>query len=90
MRIPCKDPVIGAEVSAFPNPANSEISLRLGRGVLEEISILDAQGKEISNISNPKQENSVYKFGLADLSKGLYIFQPRIDGVFLRKRMVKE
>ena len=84
-----ENPLQGNEIQIFPNPAGAFVSLRLGSGKLEAVRILDVLGKEYLTISDPKQEGSIYKIGVADLPKGLYTLYLKVNGVWVKKKLAR-
>jgi len=63
---------ISAYVNLFPNPANNEVTVDLGRYSEADIHILNMQGKEMKTLKTNADQNITH-IDIADLPTGMYI-----------------
>jgi hypothetical protein len=77
------------EFDIFPNPAASIVYLNFDQVVeLSYLSVLDSSGKVIYSTS-PKQSSTQYSIDLRHWPSGVYFVQGHVNGVNIRKRLVK-
>ncbi len=69
-----------SEISAYPNPASTQVNINLGNNQIDFINILDLTGKVVDRI---QVSNAVEVVNLAEYENGIYFYQIVNDGKVL-------
>ncbi|MEX1190110.1 MAG: M43 family zinc metalloprotease [Bacteroidia bacterium] len=81
------------DMSVFPNPANSSISLafNMEKPGYAQVRVLDMLGKSVLMPINTQIQNGIQNFNidLSPLSAGIYMVELEIEGVKYHKKLVK-
>ena len=75
----------GQSVSLYPNPAANELMIIAGSSMVQQVSILSAEGKLISTYSNPVNN----RLDVSQLASGIYIAEIKINDMISRIKWVK-
>ena len=67
------------ELTAYPNPADNSVNLRMNNGNIEKVFIYDLQGRVVFNYQESTNSKSV-EVDLNDFQKGLYIIRVESHG----------
>jgi hypothetical protein len=67
------------ELTAYPNPADNSVNLRLNNGNIEKLFIYDLQGRVVFHYQESTNSKSV-EVDLNDFQKGLYIIRVESHG----------
>ncbi|MDI9311451.1 MAG: M43 family zinc metalloprotease [Limnohabitans sp.] len=80
------------EVSAYPNPFENEINLRIPEGYqVKSIELFDVLGKKVLNSENTNTNNNELKISTSNLSSGMYILKVKNDsGLTITRKLVKK
>jgi len=73
--------------TAFPNPANSSISIRLTGATEANFIIVDITGKEVARGAIANSEETI---SLSNLPSGMYIIKASAEGASITKKIIKE
>jgi hypothetical protein len=77
------------DIAVFPNPASSQIKLKIASGLRVEISVVDAMGKVVSNqISEPQSDELRTLVLPASLPEGVYVLVVSNHGTTIRRKVV--
>ena len=81
------------DISFYPNPSDGkfDVSLETGRDNSLKVSIIDADGNEVYNITASQPDGKhEFKIDLSDQSSGIYILKVTQDNKALTKRIIIE
>jgi len=76
------------EMTVGPNPCQGEFLISNLDSSVDEIFVLDMQGKEVYKNTNPESANGALQVNLGDIKKGLYTVNMLANGVKITKKIV--
>ncbi|MES2656387.1 MAG: alpha/beta hydrolase-fold protein [Bacteroidota bacterium] len=74
------------QISVYPNPSLKEVMVQTTQADILKISIFNAEGKAIQNITNHKIDAKHYKISYHDINSGVYFMQIQTNnGIVVKK-----
>ena len=75
-----------SRLSVFPNPANNQITLDNGQGVMKEVYVYDIMGKEVRHLA---VQGTLTTIDVSNLQNGIYFLKINTEqGILTRKVQV--